>query len=99
MHSKSPIQGEAKQYAHTPHHMAAHGPFMGFHQEREKWNKGIKTKTITHNLIGPHVRDKYVGSNEAPSHHRHSTTITHQPPVPVDCLEQVLKVPRTHSTL
>ena len=60
---------------------------------------GIETKTMKHNLIGPHIWDEYVGSNEAPSHHRRSTTIAHWPPVLVDRLEQVLKVPQTHPTL
>ena len=59
----------------------------------------IDTKMTRHNLIGLYVRDGYVGINMAPSHHRRSTTIAHRPPVPVDRLEQVLKVPQTHSTI
>ena len=69
---------------------------MGFHQERKVRDMGIEMKTMKHNLIAPHVRDEYVGSNEAPSHRRRSTTIAHWPPVLVDRLEWVLKVPRTH---
>ena len=62
-------------------------------------NMRIETKDMKPNLIGPHVWDEYVGSNEAPSHRRHPTTIAHWPPVPVDRLKQVLKVPWTHPTL
>ena len=72
---------------------------MGFHQESEVWNTRIKMKTTRHNLIGLYVWDGYAGINMAPFHHRHPTTIAHRPPIPVDHLEWVLKVPWTHSTI
>ena len=59
----------------------------------------IETKTTRHNLIGLCVRDGYAGINMTPSHRRRSTTIAHQPPVLVDRLVRVLKVPWTHSMI
>ena len=73
-------------------------PWASTKKEKMK-HENRDEKQPRHNLIGPHVQDAYVGSNEAPSHRCRSTTIAQQPPAPVDCLERVLKVPRTHLTL